>query len=99
MAQNELDQASDQLANSFARLESVIQQALQATKPAASGEGADYGQEIASLQEENLNLREEYAALNKRYQDLQQEYDELVQRNEHIASQIDRQVEQLELMA
>lgn len=100
-----LDAASDQLLAAFARLESAVDGAL--TKPQGGANRSDdvkqmeesFRQQIGALQDENLQLREENHALYAQLEQLREELDDMQSRNENIAFQIDRQVQQLELMA
>lgn len=96
-----LDSASDHLSAAFVRLEQAVGKAL--TKQDDSGKLAQmedsFRQQIGALQSENLQLREENHALYRQLEQMREELDDMQSRNENIAFQIDKQVQQLELMA
>lgn len=100
-----LDAASDTLSSAFARLEAAVDAALATKKTRVDGAvdlsqmEESFRQQIGALQDENLQLREENHALYAQLEQLREELDDMQSRNETIAFQIDRQVQQLELMA
>lgn len=99
------DEASQQLASAFARLEGAIAASLKSDRSEKERQALrqqaeqDVRQELDALHDENARLSEENVILSNKLQALQEDYLDLQKQNEHIASQIDRQVEQLELIA
>ena len=92
-----LDQASAQLSQAFATLEQAIR-ARRASSVTGESE-TDWQVQCDALQAELDDLRDENAHLRNQFHELQQDYLTLQHMNEQIASQIDVQVSQLELLA
>ena len=99
------NEASEQLAAAFARLEAAIEQSASAslpeieTKKIQAETEKKLQKELDGLRDENARLSEENTILSNKLQALQEDYIDLQTRSDQIADQIDQQIQQLELMA
>lgn len=98
------DDASERLADAFARLEQATQSA--STKASqSSGDDAlkarcqELEAEAGALRSDHDFLRDDNARLSNQLQELQQEYLRLKELSTSVADRIDDQVEQLDLIA